>query len=582
MVGRFAPSATGPAHPGTLLAGLLAWLDIRAVGGRIVLRLEDLDPERCTPAKSAALIAQLAWFGLEFDVIEHQSANGARHAAALDRLAAAGWLYPCAMSRAELAAIGRRAPDGSMAYDNRGRGTALPVGGWRAASVPLRAWLPDGVIDLGGPDLRQDPAAVMGDPVVRRRDGAVAYQLACVVDDAASGVTRVVRGRDIAPSTATQVALQQRLGLPTPTYRHHALLLEVGAGRKLSKFHGAVGVPELQRHYTPEALCGLLAHLIGLRHNAAPCRPCELVAEFHWNRVRRDDVALHWTGSALVPGSAAYPAALPGFAWLTPPEPAAIAVVELPALSCLDRPLPEAGRARFARLMARDGTVVDEVIACRTSVDQLELHVHGGAGVRAAVSACLGGWGLGERGTRNVERATLWTRLAAAAHPAAVELLLAGEVPVSAERFLFRQPVVLICGPANAGKSTLLNAWCGRDRALVADLPGTTRDLVAAEALTWGWRLRLIDSAGERATGDALEQAGQDLARAARARADAVVYLLPPEGGSPQEGDIVVTAQADRGGHGDLPWSIHGLPGRTATTLLAEVQRAVLERLGLS
>jgi hypothetical protein len=94
--------------------------------------------------------------------------------------------------------------------------------------------------------------------------------------------------------------------------------------------------------------------------------------------------------------------------------------------------------------------------------------------------------------------------------------------------------------------------------------------------------LRLIDSAGERATGDALEQAGQDLARAARARADAVVYLLPPEGGSPQEGDIVVTAQADRGGHGDLPWSIHGLPGRTATTLLAEVQRAVLERLGLS
>jgi glutamyl-Q tRNA(Asp) synthetase len=240
VVGRFAPSATGPAHPGTLLAGLLAWLDVRADRGHIVLRVEDLDPARCTPEKSRALVDHLAWFGLDFDAVEYQTGQAVRHATALDRLAESGWLYPCHLSRSQLAAGGRRAPDGAWAYDNRARGAALPPGGWRLADTPLRAWLPDGVVHLrddSGEDLSQKPTATAGDPVVWRRDGAVAYQLACVVDDAAVGVTRVVRGRDIAPSTATQVALQQRLGLPQPTYRHHALLLEVGADRKLSKFH---------------------------------------------------------------------------------------------------------------------------------------------------------------------------------------------------------------------------------------------------------------------------------------------------------------------------------------------------------
>ena len=267
------------------------------------------------------------------------------------------------------------------------------------------------------------------------------------------------------------------------------------------------------------------------------------------------------------------------FAWLTPPEPAAIAVVSLPPLACLDRPLPELRRARFARLVDVHGSAIDEVIACRVAADRLDLHVHGGAGVRAAVTAALVSWGLSE--TTALSEGPRWDHLARAAHPAAVALLLADRVPPAVEPFLFRAPVVLIAGPANVGKSTLLNAWCGRTRALVADQPGTTRDLVTAEALTLGWRLRLIDSAGERATSDPLEQAGQELAAAARARADAVIYLLPPEGGTPRAGDVVLAAQADRGGAGGLPWSIHGTPTRSAAELLAAVQEQVLARLAL-
>src|ERR1043165_4709926 len=123
--GRFAPSTTGPAHPGTLLAGLLCWLDARSRGARVILRLEDLDPERCRPEFSRAMIDDLAWLGLEWDAVEHQHANRARHEAALDRLAELGVLYPSATSRRELEQAGRRAPDGGWAYDNRDRGTPL-------------------------------------------------------------------------------------------------------------------------------------------------------------------------------------------------------------------------------------------------------------------------------------------------------------------------------------------------------------------------------------------------------------------------------------------------------------------------
>ncbi len=304
--GRFAPSTTGPAHPGTLLAALLCWLDCRSRGARVVLRLEDLDPERCRPEFAAAMIADLSWLGLDWDAVEHQHANRARHEAALDRLAALGVLYPSAISRRELEQLGRRAPDGGWAYDNRERGAALPAGGWRASELPLRVRLPDGAVrpsDLGGLDLAQDPAQAFGDPVVRRRDGAIAYHLASVVDDDAVGVTHVVRGRDLATSSAAQVALRQVLGLPVPTYRHHLLLLERHE-RKLAKFHGAVGAGVLRRHYTAAELCGWLAAAAGLRADNRPCTPRDLLRGFAWERVRRDDLLVRWTGERLEVGDA--------------------------------------------------------------------------------------------------------------------------------------------------------------------------------------------------------------------------------------------------------------------------------------
>lgn len=299
---RFAPSTTGPAHPGTLLAALLCWLDARSRGARLLLRLEDLDPERCRPEWAVQMERDLAWLGLDFDARETQQQAKARHDAALDRLEAAGVLYPCRCTRSQIEATALPAPDGGFRYAGTCRGRALPAGGWRATVEPLRVLLPPGQVepyDESGLDLSQDPGEVMGDPIVRRRDGAVAYQLAAVVDDAASGVTRVVRGRDIAPSTATQVALQRLLGLPELVYRHHLLLLEERGG-KLAKFHGSVSTDELRGHYGPRELCGWLAHAAGLLAAPEPRAPHELLPSFDWSWVRDADQTVRWDGVELV------------------------------------------------------------------------------------------------------------------------------------------------------------------------------------------------------------------------------------------------------------------------------------------
>lgn len=283
MRSRFAPSITGEAHPGTLLSALLVWLDARARGGVTVLRLEDLDTARVRAAWVDDMVVALAYIGLDWDESVIQSGRTVAHEAALDRLAAAGHLYPCTCSRADRTG-GRRAPDGGWAYENVCRGTPLPAGGWRAVTVNLRARLPDdrvSLIDDGGLDLSQMPAHDMGDPIVRRRDGVIAYQLAVVVDDAEAGITDVVRGRDIAPSTATQVLLQRVLGYPTPRYRHHFLLLEPH-GDKLAKLHGSLPFSALKSRYTGAELRALLAVAAGQPPDVTP-------STFDWSRVPRVD-----------------------------------------------------------------------------------------------------------------------------------------------------------------------------------------------------------------------------------------------------------------------------------------------------
>jgi glutamyl-Q tRNA(Asp) synthetase len=301
VVSRFAPSTTGEAHPGTLLAALLVWLDARARGGRVEMRLEDLDVTRTKAAWAEQMIDACGWLGLAWDAVVVQSDRRAAHEAALDALAAAGRLYPCRCSRAARAG-GRRAPDGGWAYDNTCRERSLPAGGWRAATEAVRARLDDDRIELvddGGVDLSQTPAREMGDPVVRRRDGVIAYQLAVVVDDRDAGITDVIRGRDIAPSTATQVMLQRLLGIATPRYRHHFLLLEPGAG-KLAKLHGSIPFSQLRTRYDGPALCGILAHAAALAVTPAPCSPGDLVEGFDWQRVPARDRVARWGEHGLV------------------------------------------------------------------------------------------------------------------------------------------------------------------------------------------------------------------------------------------------------------------------------------------
>ncbi len=269
------------------------------------------------------------------------------------------------------------------------------------------------------------------------------------------------------------------------------------------------------------------------------------------------------------------------FSWLTPPQPAAIAVVRLATTAVLDRNVPASGRACFARVRDPAGAVVDEVIALGLDDGVLELHCHGGPGVRAAVTAALVAHGLMERAPVLDAR---WTALASAPSPAAALWLLryADTTPPFAPDFLRRPPLILITGAANAGKSTLLNAWCGHRRAIVSALPGTTRDLLAAETRISGWRVRLLDSAGLRATGDALEAAGQALVAQARARVDLVLHLRT-DAEPITDGDLIVTGKADllpcwpEG----LAWSDRASDDRTPEALLAALGAAVLARLRL-
>jgi glutamyl-Q tRNA(Asp) synthetase len=298
--GRFAPSTTGPAHPGTLVAALLCWLDARSRSAEIVLRLEDLDQERTKAGYLEAMERDLAWFGLDWDARVVQSENRERHESALESLVAEGRIYACECSRAEIREGGRRAPDGSYRYPGTCRSRSVSSSDWRDVDLPLRLRLEPRAMSLadeGGLDLSGDAFALFGDPLLRRRDGAFAYHFASVLDDSASGVDRVVRGRDLAHSTLVQVALQAELGLDTPTYRHHCLLLE-RSGDKLSKFHGAVGVEELRARYRADELCGLLASFIDVAPAGTVCRPADLVEAFDWKGVRNDDVEVGWGGEA--------------------------------------------------------------------------------------------------------------------------------------------------------------------------------------------------------------------------------------------------------------------------------------------
>ena len=246
-VGRFAPSPTGLLHAGSLVAALASWLDARAHGGQWLVRIEDVDTPRCVPGAAEQILQQLALCGLLADgPVLWQSQRGSTYQQALDHLVAQGLAYPCGCSRKDIEAAQATPTERHRAqvYPGTCREglNGKPARAWRlnvAAVLQVRG-LPDLTrwTDRRLGEQAEHVAQAVGDFVLRRADGLWAYQLAVVVDDAAQGVTDVVRGEDLADNTARQILLQQALCLPTPRYLHTPLVLGAN-GEKLSKQNGA-------------------------------------------------------------------------------------------------------------------------------------------------------------------------------------------------------------------------------------------------------------------------------------------------------------------------------------------------------
>ncbi|MEE9386540.1 MAG: tRNA glutamyl-Q(34) synthetase GluQRS [Nannocystaceae bacterium] len=268
MRGRYAPSPTGHLHLGNARTALLAWLQVRAAGGTFVMRVEDLDPARSRPELESEQLADLRWLGLDWDEGPdvggphgpyRQSERAEGHAQWADRLDT----FPCSCTRREVREA-TLAPHGAEPIypGTCDRGPTRPGGArslrWR--TPPGRVAFAD---DVWGA-VEQDVRGEVGAFVLRRADGVWGYQLAVVADDAAMGITHVLRGADLLGSTARQIHLQRTLGLATPRYCHVPLLVGEDGG-KLSKRHGARALVELREAgVDPRRVVAALGRSVGL------------------------------------------------------------------------------------------------------------------------------------------------------------------------------------------------------------------------------------------------------------------------------------------------------------------------------
>jgi glutamyl-tRNA synthetase len=291
--GRFAPSPTGLLHLGNARSALLGWLQMRALGGEFLLRIEDLDPDRCKPQFVDALYRDLEWLGLDWDgPVLRQSDRALVYREALGVLEAKGLSFFCTCSRADLqraASAPHEGEDGPVYPGTCRNGVTQPG---RPASVRFRAKGGATLFtDLVHGPYEQDVAQQVGDFVVRRADGVASYQLAVVVDDAAQGITHVLRGDDLLSSTPRQLQLLDALEHPHPAHAHVPLLLGED-GRRLAKRDGAVTVTHhRERGGAPEKLVGLLAKWSGLS-DGRPIRARELVESFSLERISRAPVVV--------------------------------------------------------------------------------------------------------------------------------------------------------------------------------------------------------------------------------------------------------------------------------------------------
>ncbi|MBL9076885.1 MAG: tRNA glutamyl-Q(34) synthetase GluQRS [Planctomycetes bacterium] len=296
LVGRLAPSPTGALHLGNARTFLLAWLSVRSRGGTLLLRIEDIDGPRVKPETIAGTLADLRWLGLDWDgepVL--QSDRLGHYEAAAARLVAAGHAYACVCSRSEVeaAASAPHAGDEGPAYPGTCRGRFTDRAAARAATgrdAALRFRVDVAAVPFDDGFVGPQRGAVHGDFVVQKRDGGPAYQLAVVVDDAAQGVTEVVRADDLLPSTPRQLLLYRALGLAAPQFVHVPLVVG-GDGRRLAKRHGDTSLRHLRaRGVTAAAVVGYLAFLCGLGPRGGSALPGDLLGRFAWQRLSRQPV----------------------------------------------------------------------------------------------------------------------------------------------------------------------------------------------------------------------------------------------------------------------------------------------------
>jgi len=277
-------------HLGNVFSALLSWLSVKSKGGEWLLRIEDIDPQRSRQTYADLLMADLQWLGLEWDgepVWQSRRSDIYEHY--FEVLRRQGVTYPCYCTRTDL--LVTQAPhesDGRVVYP----GTCRPLPPQPGKPYATRLVVADS--DITFCDGHYGPQTVnlashVGDFIIRRKDGAWAYQLAVVIDDALMGVTEVVRGRDLLLSSPQQIYLSQLLGFTSPCFIHLPLLCNA-AGQRLSKRDQSLDMESLRQRLTAEEIIGRLAHLAGLQHDDTPVRPADLISHFSWNEVPTEDI----------------------------------------------------------------------------------------------------------------------------------------------------------------------------------------------------------------------------------------------------------------------------------------------------
>ena len=298
--GRFAPSPTGRMHLGNVYAALLSWLSAKSKGGEWVLRIEDIDPARSKQEYADRIMDDLEWLGLTWDgEVTYQSQRQDIYEHYFDLLDKEGLLYPCFCTRADLLAT--QAPhesDGRVVYKGTCR-NMTPTDYPQGITPAWRIRVPDRTIETADGHYgtyRTNLTTEIGDFIVRRKDGAFAYQLVVVVDDLLMGITEVVRGRDLLLSTPQQLFMAQTLRnldtekmFPEVRYTHFPLLVNE-AGLRLSKRDKSLDMGVLREQHSAQEIIGFIAHLAGITPTQHPITPQELLPFFRWEKIPTEDI----------------------------------------------------------------------------------------------------------------------------------------------------------------------------------------------------------------------------------------------------------------------------------------------------